>query len=55
MAKTRFRSFSVKKQGFQGFICKKLGAKHNYACKPKGLCAKDQIWTLHGKTTELKG
>jgi hypothetical protein len=27
MAKTRFRGFSVKKQGFQGLICKKLGAK----------------------------
>jgi hypothetical protein len=27
MAKTRFRGFSVKKQDFQGFICKKLGAK----------------------------
>jgi hypothetical protein len=27
MAKTRFRGFSVKKQGFQGLNCKKLGAK----------------------------
>jgi hypothetical protein len=27
MAKTRFRGFSVKKQDFQGLICKKPGAK----------------------------
>jgi hypothetical protein len=27
MAKTRFRGFSVKKQGFWGLICKKLGAE----------------------------
>jgi hypothetical protein len=27
MAKTRFKGFSVKKQGFQGLICKKPGAK----------------------------
>jgi hypothetical protein len=27
MAKTRFRGFSVKKQGFQGLNCKKPGAK----------------------------
>jgi hypothetical protein len=27
MAKTRFSDFSVKKQDFQGFICKKPGAK----------------------------
>jgi hypothetical protein len=27
MAKTRFRGFSMKKRGFQGLICKKLGAK----------------------------
>jgi hypothetical protein len=27
MAKTRFRGFSVKKQGFQGLIYKKPGAK----------------------------
>jgi hypothetical protein len=27
MVKTRFRGFSVKKQGFQGLICKKPGAK----------------------------
>jgi hypothetical protein len=27
MAKTRFMSFSVKKQGFQGLNCKKPGAK----------------------------
>jgi hypothetical protein len=27
MAKTRFRDFSVKKQGFQGLIYKKPGAK----------------------------
>jgi hypothetical protein len=26
MAKTRFRGFSVKKQGFQGLNCKKPGA-----------------------------
>jgi hypothetical protein len=25
MAKTRFKGFSMKKQGFQGLICKKLG------------------------------
>jgi hypothetical protein len=27
MAKTRFRGVSAKKQDFQGFICKKPGAK----------------------------
>jgi hypothetical protein len=27
MAKTRFRGFFVKKQGFQGLICKKPGDK----------------------------
>jgi hypothetical protein len=27
MAKTRFRGFSVKEQGFQGLNCKKPGAK----------------------------
>jgi hypothetical protein len=27
IAKTRFMGFSVKKQDFQGFICKKPGAK----------------------------
>jgi hypothetical protein len=27
MTKTRFRGFSVNKQGFQGLICKKPGAK----------------------------
>jgi hypothetical protein len=27
IAKTRFMGFSVKKQGFQGLICKKPGAK----------------------------
>jgi hypothetical protein len=32
MAKTRFRGFSVKKQGFQGLNCKKnQGLKPNYS------------------------
>jgi hypothetical protein len=43
MAKTRFRGFSVKKQGFQGLNCKKPGAKHNYVYNAKGLCAKEPI------------
>jgi hypothetical protein len=30
MAKTRFRGFSVKKQGFRGLSARNQGLKHNY-------------------------
>jgi hypothetical protein len=39
MAKTSFRGFSAKKQGFQGLNCKKPGLKHNYTYKQGGLYA----------------
>jgi hypothetical protein len=42
MAKTSFRGFSAKKQGFQGL-------KHNYTYKPKVYSVKDQEWASDGK------
>jgi hypothetical protein len=30
MTETRFRGFSVKKQGFGGFSARNQGPKHNY-------------------------
>jgi hypothetical protein len=53
--KTRFRGFSVKKQGFLGLICKKPGLKHDYAYKPKVYSAKRQDWTFGGKTKKSRG
>jgi hypothetical protein len=35
MAETRFRGFSVKKQGSRGLSARNQGPKHNYAYKPK--------------------
>jgi hypothetical protein len=35
MAKTSFRGFSAKKQGFQELTARNQGLKHNYAYKPK--------------------
>jgi hypothetical protein len=40
MAKARFMTFSVKKQGFQGLNCKKPEAKTYYTYKQRGLYAK---------------
>jgi hypothetical protein len=40
MADTRFRSFSVKKQGSRGLSARNQGLKHNYAYKPKVYSAK---------------
>jgi hypothetical protein len=46
MAKTRFRGFSVKKQGFRGLSARNQGLKHNYAYKPKVYSAKNQVLDL---------
>jgi hypothetical protein len=43
IAKTRFRGFSMKKQGFQGLTAKNQGLKYNYAYKTKVYSAKDQV------------
>jgi hypothetical protein len=43
MANTRFRGFSVKKQGSRGLTARNQGPKHNYAYKPKVYSAKDQV------------
>jgi hypothetical protein len=40
MAKTRFRGFSAKKQGFMGLSARNQGLKHNYTYKQRGLHAK---------------
>jgi hypothetical protein len=40
MAKTRFRGFSVKKQGSRGLTARNQGPKHNYAYKQRSLYAK---------------
>jgi hypothetical protein len=43
MAETRFRGFSVKKQGYRGLSARNQGPKHNYAYKPKVYSGKDQV------------
>jgi hypothetical protein len=40
MAETRFRGFSVKKQGFWGLSARYQGPKRNYAYKQRVLYAK---------------
>jgi hypothetical protein len=53
MAKTRFSGFSVKKQEFQGLICKNPGLKHNYGYKLDVFDAK--VWALDCGCAFLKG
>jgi hypothetical protein len=54
VAGTRFRGFSVKKQGFRGLSVRNQGLKHNYTYKPKIYSVKDQRWTLGGKPERLR-
>jgi hypothetical protein len=46
MAKTRFRGFSVRKQGSRGLTARYQGLKHKYAYKLKVYSAKDQVQDL---------
>jgi hypothetical protein len=43
MAKTRFKGYSAKKQGFRGLSARNQGLKHNYAYKSEVYSAKDQV------------
>jgi hypothetical protein len=49
MAKTRFRGFSVKKQGFRSLTARNLGLKHNFIYKQRGLCVKRVKWISGGR------
>jgi hypothetical protein len=46
MAKTKFRGFSVNKQGSRGLTTRIQGLKHNYVYKPKVYNVKIQDWDL---------
>jgi hypothetical protein len=52
MGETRFRGFSVEKQGSRGLTARNQGLKHNYAYKPKVYRAKDQVLDLGWDFTE---
>jgi hypothetical protein len=55
MAKTRFRGFSVKKQGSRGLTTRIQGLKHNYVDKPEVYNVKRQNWDLGWKTRKDRG
>jgi hypothetical protein len=46
MAKTRFKGFSVKKQGSRSLTARNQGLKHKYVYKLKFYRAKDQVQDL---------
>jgi hypothetical protein len=57
MAETRFRGFSVKKQGLGGLSARYQGLKHNFIHKQRGLCVKrgeKDLWWKNLRKTGAK-